>query len=395
MNIKTFFCHTLFFCLMSAHIIFAMQRSDDPNVLTDVVEFAKSMPYATGALFSKDGKLGTVVFLNETTAITSAHHFKGRERSAHIVIASDEFEIWFNKNIFDWDLTLQNIKDSGTPWACVKQQYSMPKFVKPTPEGKQLSEYTPLYFFDLRESWEDAQAAIFSKDLGFTNLNGGEETYNISGSDISVLKLRTPITLTKKTVTLQAISKELIDSHKAYSFGFPGDRCLNDKTIHNQIFYKEDNKAIQKMSLLCFLAHNLQQSKDGNHAYSKLYSIGGQDEQFMIEKLPALDQDNRFIGLMMGGMSGGPLLFKGSEEEYILGGINMQTQGQNAKAATDLVISALDKNFIIPNDEKNNSLVKQWQNTIKPFGEMPWAIYNIFQLITQNEVDFIEKIMAS
>lgn len=393
MNIKTFFYYTLFFCLSAMPPIFTMQRSDDPNVLNDVVEFAKNMPYATGVLLCKDSNMGTVVFLNETTAITAAHHFKGRERSAHIVVASDEIGLWYNKYDYSWDLTLQNIKNSGAPWACVKQQYSMPKFVKSAPNKEQkLNTLTPEYILKLRESWEDAEVILFSRGLGFNNLCN-KETYNMYGSDISVLKLRTPITLKKKTVKLQAISKELITSYKAYSFGFPGSKCLNDQTVYNQNVHKKGEESVRKLSLMCFLAHNLQQSNDGNYAYSKLYSIGGQDEQFIIENLPALDE-NRFIGLMMGGMSGGPLLFQISQEEYVLGGLNMQTKSQDAKAGADLIISALEKNFIEPNNENKNSIVRQWQNEIKRLGKIPWPIYNIFQLITQKEVDFIEKIMA-
>jgi len=391
MNNKSLFLIPLFLFLSSTHTIFTMQRSDDPNVLADVIEFARNMPYATGVLLCKDGNIATVTFLNETTAITSAHNFKGRELSAHIVIACDEVDIWLPEYGHSWDLTLQKVKNSSAPWASVERQYSMSKFVKGTPESRELSTFTPEYFSKLRESWEDAETGL-SKGISLIAMFDGE-TYNINGSDISVLKLRTPITLKKKTVKLQAISKNIFDSYKAYGVGFSARKCLNDGTTHNEILHKEKARAV-KIPLMCFLAHDLQQSKDGKYAYSKLYSIGGQDEQFIIENLPALDK-NRFIGLMMGGMSGGPLLFQISQEEYILGGLNMLTQCPNIKASVDDIISALGQNFMRPNDEKNNSRVVQWQNSIKTFGEITWPIYNIFQLITQEELSFIEKIMAS
>ena len=74
MNIKNLI-YSLSLYLLTTHIVFAMQRMDDPNVLADVIEFAKNMPYATGALLCKDGAIGTVIFLNETTAITFDEDF--------------------------------------------------------------------------------------------------------------------------------------------------------------------------------------------------------------------------------------------------------------------------------------------------------------------------------
>lgn len=192
---------------------------------------------------------------------------------------------------------------------------------------------------------------------------------------------------------LQAISKNIFDTCKAYSFGFSGTKCLNNGKMCNKITHKGDTQGIT-IPLMCFLAHNIQQSEDGKYACSKLYSVGGQDEQFIVEKLPApLNENNKFIGLMMGGMSGGPLLFQISKDEYVLGGVNMQTRSRNAKMIVDNIISAIEEISINANDEEKNAL-QQWQKSIKNFGEAPWPIYNIFQLITPEVVAFIEKIMA-
>lgn len=272
-----------------------MQRSDDPNVLNDVIEFAKNMPYATGALLCKDSAMCTVIFLNETTAITVAHHFKGRARAAHIVVACDKYDLWFTNYNHDWNLTLQNVKNSGAPWACVKQQYPMSQFTELEHPYRDLDGNEYEYLSKLQKLWEDAQSVCFSKDISFNDLEGGNP-YSLNGPDISVLKLRTPITLTKKTITLQTISKDIFNTCKAYSFGFSGTVCLNDGKMRNEGIHKGNTQGIT-IPLMCFLAHNLQQSEDGKYACSKLYSAGGQDEQFIIEKLPALDENNRFIGL--------------------------------------------------------------------------------------------------
>jgi hypothetical protein len=398
MHFKTLFSMVLFFYVLATPITSSMQRSDDPTVLADVIEFAKNMPYATGALLCKEGGLNTVVFLNETTALTSAHHFKGRERAAHIVVACDAIDLWFHEKIYSWDLTLENIKKSGAHWVSVKKQYSMPKITESTLNAEPLANFTPHYFATLYQSWQNEKPKSVCKGVVLNHLSE-QQAYDIDGADIAVLKFTKPITLLKKTIILQPISKDILTSYKAYSFGFPYKECLNNGSVYNKIFNQGEKKKGVCLPLMCLLAHNLIQSDDAQYGFSKLYSIGGEDEQFISEQLPSIDE-NRFIGLMMAGMSGGPLLFQVSAEEYILGGINMQTNCPNMKNQINDVIEALNEHYIKPNTEhdacteEHNAKVIQWQKAIQQFAEKPWPIYNVFQLITPNVVKFIEKIMA-
>lgn len=366
-----------------------MHRADDPGVIERAIEFSKTLPYATGWLLAKDGSSGTVFFLNETTAVTSAHAFVGREKMPHIVVASDHVQICGDPQTtqFDWTLTLNNLKKSGTPWTSLKKQTSLAKYTTCQPVERSILDYQDHYFLELLEHWENPEK-ILTEATSAIELNGS--FYKYTGADLSVIKFHTPIKLDKKPFVLEAFNCEDLSNYSPYSFGIPGDKITSDKRSHDIPISTKTNVTID-LFLTGFQAHNIKLSQNKSTFYSKLYSLGGTDDSFLCTGLPS-PQTTDFIGLMLNGMSGGPLVFINSKGDYLLAGLNSGVLFRNVKNILDMLFSNIDILKKSSSVQENKDF-DAWKKSIEKYYRTPFPIYNHFQAFTPEIIKRITEIM--
>lgn len=387
MTVKSF----LLISLLGLNESSAMQRIDDPTAIEDAITLAKTIPCATGVMLSKDGCFGSVVFLNETTALTSAHAFIGREKTPHIVFPSCHFQMFKNSaGKFDWDFTFQKIKEKGISWSVVKSKSCLSKFLSDNPKAVSILDYNGQYFSDLFDQWENRPEEVFS-EYGKTATFYGQ-IYQMTGPDISVVKLKDSITLTKKCLSLEVPNFNELMGCPAYSLGTPGEQLTSDGESMSNI-RQQGNKVCIEFDETLFQAYNLKQTQDQSYFYSVMHSKGGVDEQFICTDLPSPGTD-RFIGLLTAGMSGGPLIFKNLSNDYVLAGINVLVWAKNVNGTLDSLIPLFET---LKEQFKTNPQVVQGINgqmrDIQEFYNKPFPIYNVFQALTPEIVAKIRKIM--
>jgi hypothetical protein len=376
----------------------AMQRADDPNVLDDAKKFAKEFPYATGVLLDKMGAMSSILFLNDTTALTTTHSFVGNTKGPYIVVATDEIQLHSKYDSgFNWEDTFSGIKQAQLPYSSVKKQHPFCKYTECSQAQHTLSEYFPDNLSKMIESWERGDEDSVSKILEEPAHIEGKE-YKHVGPDISVIKLHSPIKLEKKPFPLSYFDPQNLEDFEAYAFGTPEKSMTSDGK--DQTAFKSTGKSeITTYSSTAFLAHNIKSTKDKQYYFSRLYcSCADVAENFSCENLPS-PTERRFIGRIMYGMSGGPLVFKSKNGEYDLGGLIKTQASMNVKGIIDSTTESIKKE--IEEDSCWSKGIKSeygvdvqdWLKYLNSKYNEKYSIYNVFQALTPDSIEKINKLL--
>lgn len=388
-----------FLSLIGPSNILAMQRADDPGVLEAAKKFAKEFPYATGVLLDKMGAMSSVLFLNDTTALTTAHSFVGNTKGPYIVVATDEIQLHHNydESGFNWEDTLCGIKQRKYPYRSVKNQHSFPIFTECPQPQHEISEYFPDNLSRMIEKWENADEVSFSKILTEPSHIEGK-LYERIGTDISVIKLHSPIQLEKKPFPLNYFSPENLQDFEAYGFGTP-EKSMTSDGKDQTAFTNTKKSEITTYSSTVFLATNIKSTKDKQHYFSRLYcNCADLAERFSCENLPS-PKESRFIGRIMHGMSGGPLVFKSKNGEFYLGGVITTQVTMDIKGILDSVIKSItqslkeDINWSSGLKSEYGVDVQLWLEYLNSKYKEKYSIYNTFQALTPESIERINKLL--
>ncbi len=378
-------------CFLSLSVltnVSAVQRCDDPGVIEQAKAFAKDLPYATGILLNKAGNISSALFLDETTVLTCAHDFIGYTKMPHIVIASDELSLFSNNGgSMDWDKTLAEIKNRKLPWASVKFQKPLTKFTEKAPNAVEITDFTSTYFSNLLNQLENFTETLYSKKLNGVGVAGKD--YSMDGHDISVLKLHNPITLMKKPFPLVHFCPENLEDYIAYGFGLSTDNLISDGTAHQIVVRTSDGLKCEAASTVIH-PYNLKLSPDKSFYHSKFYSVCGVDEQFVCDDLPCA-KNNKFIGSLAEGMSGGPLLLMDNKGDYHLVGMNTKTLRRDVKVMLDFTINTIENIVKTSEDHEFNRQLDLWGKDLQKEYTVKYPIYNIFQAFTPEVIEKINK----
>lgn len=372
--------------LSSLSASLATQRVDDPTACEDAISFAKTLPFAMGVVIGDDSNLGSAIFLNETTALTCAHTFVGRSNATNFIVEANEVTLLYTKaGDYDCIATLNQIMQSKLAYSIIGAVYSLGTFTKEAPETIDVMKLLPETIENLIEEFKNPEEFVFCKNIIPLN----QINYKLIGQDLAIIKLKKPILLSKNTVGIRSITAQELVKMPAYSFGFCQDLRKSDGSVRTPS--KRTSTGLST-SLACtsICPYNLRYFEKTSVYYSTFHSVGGYDNCFLCEELPALET-NRFIGLLGAGMSGGPLLFRDEAGDYILGGINSQSCCSIVNSILSASISWIRENA--DNLDAYDRIVmlnRQYSFSILLNQNVP--LYNCFQGLTSETIQKINEV---
>jgi len=299
----------LYIFLYIIEIASATYRIDEPDAYQEPVKFAKALPYAMGIILGKDSKIGSAIFLNDTTVLTCAHSFLDREKVENIIVASDHIELQANHaNAFKWNETISQIKSEGKAHSFIERVSMLCTYVaKPRHEGKTIKLEELIRKLHAFESWNKS------------HFNNSAMPYEREGLDLAVVKLISPIKLSKKVIALKPMILEELIAHPSYVVGAPEVVSTSDGLKITSERPTEKGFAL-RIAQTAILTYNIKYSPKDAVYYTSLPSRGDGERQFICQDLP-LPTSHRFIGLGSAGMSGGPLFFQDKNDDFVLGGL--------------------------------------------------------------------------
>ncbi|MCA0369556.1 MAG: hypothetical protein LCH26_00420 [Proteobacteria bacterium] len=116
------------------------------------------------------------------------------------------------------------------------------------------------------------------------------------------------------------------------------------------------------------------------------------DDQFICGGLP-LATSHKFIGLIAGGMSEGPLLFETLSGDYISGGLNSASRRPHTNALLQNAIVRIEGYEKVA-EESNKEIYPITKRLFMSFLDQNLPIYNAFQALTPELIEKIHLTMA-
>jgi len=364
-----------FVCLFQIQNCRAMydERVEDAPKLAHKI--ASKFPHQVGCLFSETSEMGSCVFLDETTALTSLHtQMLHNKKEKQVVISADSFDIVFNKDN-------NNINFLETIKCLPAKTWS---FYDIHLLGK-LEEIPVITNFKAEDVFKNVDNQINSLPeliLPMKEMMVGEKKYKLIGSDLAVLKLKTSLNLTKKPIKFEAFDPEAITKWPAYSLGF-----MKGIAFSNGIFSLYSNSL--KRTITCknsiISCPTLNFFNDTNVFYGTYLSPGASDEKFSCKNLSQPEtEDQKIYGRISGGLSGGPLFFKNEDGSYTLGGIVSQTY------ASQLIFALT---FITTNNSENKKIKKKAQKLLNKYEKYEFPTYDVYQSFSKEDLSKIDELM--
>ncbi|MBM3467968.1 MAG: hypothetical protein FJX71_00875 [Alphaproteobacteria bacterium] len=362
----------MFFFQIQNCLAMGDERVKDAHELSH--QAALNFPFQLGFLISETSEMGSCIFLNETTAVTSTHLAMLHNKSEKQFIAAiDEAVLPVKAGAIDWLGVITKMPKDKVSMYDVHFLGTMEEI--PVKDLKQEGESVS----SLSESAERESKATAEDFLVLKEMMVNNKKYKLVGSDLAFLKLRKPIKLTKSPVKLQAFDPQIVAKLPAFALGFISLKRFSNGNY--SLWGDNSQGLVVKSSMIS--CPSLSFFEETGSFYATYLSPGASDEKFSCAHLPLPQtEDQKIFGRIVGGMSGGPLFFKASDGTFIFGGSISQSYGSQLVPILEASQTSSDK-----------KISKEATKLLKSYKNKDMVSYDVYQGLSKDDIEKIEKLM--